>query len=151
MWGPRLLIPGVIPAVAAVGLWRQGKSKFASAVMCALFVLGAAVNLPAMLVGAGAKLADHPPPQLGPKPLRQWSLAVAAVTSPSTLQAADLSLWQVKAVHRIDGRAGLLLTGAISCVLLAGATLSLYRICKGLRDAVPVTHSVTTGNSEASF
>lgn len=139
MWGPRLLIPGVIPAVAAVGLWRQGKSRFASVVMCALFVLGAAVNFPAMLVGAGAQLADQPPPQFGPNPLRQWSLAVSAVTSTSTLQAADLSLWQVKAVHRLDGRVGLLLSCAISCVLLAGAALSLYRIYGGLIDAAPVT------------
>jgi hypothetical protein len=130
MWGPRQLIAAVIPAVAAVGLWREPKSKFGGILVCALFVLGAVVNFSALLVGAGAQLADQPPPRFGPDPFRQFTLALAAMT----LQGTEPSIWQVKAMHLISGRVGLLLTTAISVVLASGAALSVYQIYRSVQD-----------------
>ena len=135
-WGPRLLIPGLVPAVAAVGLWRQEGSRRAALTVLALFVLGAVVNIPAMLIGTGAQLADHPRPQFGPHPFRQLQLATAAVLSPiDAFRGAEFPLWQVKALRMLDGTAGALLITGISVGLVVAAAFAFYQIHRNVRSA----------------
>ena len=58
-WGPRLLIPGLMPAIAAVGPWlvRTGQRRAAAL----LFALGFGLSLPALIVPTQAQQLEADP------------------------------------------------------------------------------------------
>ena len=56
-WGPRLLIPGLVPAIAAVGPWLVRPARWRVAAL--LFALGVAVSLPAVLVPTQAQQLER--------------------------------------------------------------------------------------------
>jgi hypothetical protein len=145
-WGPRLLIPALLPLVAAVGPWLERRVRWGAAVL--LFAVGLVVSFPALIVSTQTQQIDEPPisleelwkghymatqPLRSPQPLRQAQL-VLPVARYSLEHAFErptdgrnylryLSLWQLGAT-RVMGRAGLLfavtLTGLLlSCVLFA--------------------------------
>ena len=61
-WGPRLLLPGVIPALAAIGPWLSNATHRRAAVV--LFAAGLLVSFPALIVSTQAQQFEvrSPPP-----------------------------------------------------------------------------------------
>ena len=69
-WGPRLVIPGVALALVTLGPWigeHGGRMRVAGA----LFALGFALSLPAVLAPAGVQLLDRRADVDGPQIVRQ--------------------------------------------------------------------------------
>jgi hypothetical protein len=130
-WGPRLLIPGLVPAFAAIGPWLSSQRR--RQVAAILLAVGFLVSAPALVVSTQAQQLDTPQPAVGPGIVRQAEL-VGPVTGHTVeqLYAADrdgrnylryLSVWQVGAA-RVFGRPGLLLALVGTLVLLAGVLWS---------------------------
>jgi len=133
-WGPRLLIPGVMPAMAALGPWIEAPRNRKLAI--ALFVVGFAVSAPAVAVSTQIQQLDVPspaggvwPPDMGlPTVGRQAELVpVAAAYTVNHLYERRndgrnylryLTFWQL-GVARVFGRAGLAAALAASLVLIA--------------------------------
>jgi hypothetical protein len=108
-WGPRLVIPGVALLLATLGPWI-GEHPVRMRTAGALFALGFALSLPAVLGPAGAQLLDRRADVDGPQIVRQVgmlprlardSFASASVRDPG---AGDyrrhLALWQVGIVRQ---------------------------------------------------
>jgi hypothetical protein len=140
-WGPRLLIVGITPAIAAVGAWCDGSRRRRNCA-AALFLLGSLVSAPAMIVSTRAQQLDDPPPVVGPSVFRQYQLiAPTAASSVRHLYEYNvgmnrqyINLWQVSAA-RVMGRKGLLLAVLVSAgllVLIGISVRSLRRIFEGL-------------------
>src|SRR5512138_3141026 len=58
-WGPRLLIPGLIPAIAAVGPWLDRSSR--ERIVALLFFSGFVVSFPALIVSTQTQQRELPP------------------------------------------------------------------------------------------
>lgn len=137
-WGPRLLLVGMIPAVASAGPWCDGSRRRRNAV-AALFVLGAIVSAPAMIVRTTAQQLDDPLPSVGPSVVRQYQLIVptAAYTIRHLFEFKRgmnreyLSLWQVN-VARVMGPRGVWLALFLSIGLLAATGLSANALRRAL-------------------
>ena len=127
-WGPRLLIIGVVPAIAAIAPWCEG-SVLRKRLVAGLFVLGSLASAPAMIVSTMAQQLDQP--TSGPGIVRQYELI-----RPTTAYTLNhlyeykpgmnreyLNLWQVNAV-RLLGRPGVALAALLSGALLLGAGAS---------------------------
>ena len=132
-WGPRLLLPGVIPAVAALGPWLDGPLRRQLAI--GLLTLGFLVSAPAVAVSTQVQQMDVPPPVGGiwppdlglPRIDRQAELvpATAAYTLTHLFDRKDdgrnylryLTFWQL-ALARVFGPRGLLIALGASLVLL---------------------------------
>jgi SAM-dependent methyltransferase len=82
-WGPRLLLPGLVPAIALIGPWISSELRRTTVLL--LFGLGALVSLPTLLVSTQAQqleVASPPPwthylatqPLASPSVARQWTL-----------------------------------------------------------------------------
>jgi len=71
-WGPRLIVPGVVVALALVGPWI-GTSATRLRAAAALFAVGFVLSFAAVLAPAGAQLLDHPTGK-GPEIARQVQL-----------------------------------------------------------------------------
>jgi hypothetical protein len=132
-WGPRLLLPGVIPAVAPVARW-MAESDFRRRTVATLLVLGFLISLPGVVMSTRAQLLRNPPPR-GPSVLRQYSLIPggARFTAEHLYELRDprryLDLWQV-GLARSAGRPGLLLALALSVPLVMGAGLAGFRLTR---------------------
>ena len=138
-WGPRLLIPGLVPAVSAVGPWLDRSSRLRVAAL--LLAVGFAVSLPALVVPTQAQQLDGPPrsheelwrghymrtqPLASPSVLRQLQLVIptARYSVQHAYEGLDdgrnylryLSLWQVGAT-RVMRRTGLLVSLTITPLL----------------------------------
>lgn len=131
VWGPRLLIPGLVPAIASISTWAEG-GRARAAVLATLVLFGAALNAPGALVDVGAQLTDRPRPVEGPRIDRQLALVPDAVgyTAEHLFDRSGidrsryLDLWQVKAAREWGPRgwiAALVTTG----VLMGGGAVSL--------------------------
>ena len=132
-WGPRLLLPGVPPAVAALGPWLDRPLNRNLAI--GLLVLGFAVSAPAVAVSTQIQQMDVPPPAGGvwppdlglPRVGRQAELVpvTAAYTLTHLFERNQdgrnylryLTFWQV-ALARVFGRSGLLIAMAASLALI---------------------------------
>ncbi|MGH2943962.1 MAG: hypothetical protein ACRDLN_14435, partial [Solirubrobacteraceae bacterium] len=109
-WGPRLLIPGVALVLVALGPWI-GTSRSRLQLAAALFALGFALSLAAVLGPAGAQLLDRAPGTDGPQIVRQYrelpKLARGSIDAAADRSARDadyrrhLALWQANAVRRL--------------------------------------------------
>jgi len=129
-WGPRLLIPGVVLVLVAVGPWigtNARRWKLASA----LFALGFALSFSAVLAPPGAQLLDRRPGTDGPQIVRQYR-ELPQLTKRSVDGATDraarggdyrryLSPWQANLLREVGTAAALpalLGTVALLAVLL---------------------------------
>jgi len=141
-WGPRLLLPGVPPAVAALGPWVDKPFKRYLAV--GLLILGFAVSAPAVAISTQIQQLDVPPPAGGvwppdaglPRIGRQAELVpvTAAYTvkhlydrNPDGLnQLRYLTFWQL-GLARVFGRSGLFAAMAVSLLLVFAAAWAASR------------------------
>lgn len=137
-WGPRLLIPGIVPALSAIAPWadRVGRRSRRLVVVAVLFGLGALVSAPSLVIGGGAQLADDPPPSEGPRIIRQAQLVpeTVAYTLDHPFEDTDardpsrtLDLWQFALAWQL-GPPGLLASAVVSCVLVGGVVFGLRRL-----------------------
>jgi hypothetical protein len=107
-WGPRLIIPGVVVALALLGPWI-GTNRTRVRLAAALFAAGFVLSFSAVLAPAGAQLLDRPVAR-GPGIVRQVELLPeltrrSARARDSTAARNDdyrryLALWQAGAVRR---------------------------------------------------
>lgn len=142
-WGPRLLLPGLIPAAAAVAPWMGG-SPWRRRSVVALLLLGLLVSLPGVLVSTRAQLLRDPPAR-GPSVTRQYALlpGSARFTVEHLYGSRDprryIDTWQV-GLARTAGRPGLLAAAGLSLCLLTVAGISASQVVRRLR--VPTSHPV---------
>jgi hypothetical protein len=148
-WGPRLLLPGLVPAIAAIGPWISTRSR--KRVAALLLAAGFLVSFPALIVSTQAQQLEVPPvpPEthyLDTQPLSSPSVGRQFELIPSrtrysvehlyedhpggTEHLRSLSLWQL-GMARVMGRAGLALGAAGTVLLLSIVVVALHR----LRDA----------------
>ena len=141
-WGPRLLLPGLAPAVAALGPWLDKPLNRKLAI--GLLILGFAVSAPAVAVSTQIQQMDVPPPAGGvwppdlglPRIGRQAELVpvTAAYTLTHLFDRKDdgrnylryLTFWQL-GLARVLGPRGLLMASAASLVLFRMAMWSAAR------------------------
>ena len=120
-WGPRLLLPGVIPSMVLLSPLTKKERRVGIGLLAAGFVVSAST----ILVPTRAQQLDHPLPSVGPGILRQYRLIPAATRySVDHLRNATpgdsrryLSLWQVNLGQ--FGTKGLMAGVAGSLILLA--------------------------------
>jgi hypothetical protein len=152
-WGPRLLLPALPAAIAALGPWIENAVNRRLAV--GLFVVGFAVSAPAVAVSTQVQQLDVPrpaggvwPPDMGlPKIGRQAELVpvTAAYTLTHLYERNDdgrnylrcLTFWQT-GLARNFGRRGLLVALAASLVLLVIALWSVQQ-CGLAYQTLPTT------------
>ena len=130
-WGPRLLLPGVIPTMLLLAPLTRKERRLGIGLLAVGFVVSAST----ILVSTRAQQSDHPLPSVGPSILRQYQL-VPAVTryTVDLLQKAHTlgdslrysPLWQVNL--RQFGTKGLLAGIAGSLVLLAALVVVARRV-----------------------
>jgi SAM-dependent methyltransferase len=161
-WGPRLLLPGLVPAVAAIGPWVSSVGRLRAAT--ALFAAGCLVSLPALLVSTQAQqleVASPPPwthyldtqPLASPSIARQFTLLAPTIRYSAAHLYEDrgdgknnlrsLALWQF-AIARALGRTGVALALAGTAFLSAVAVASFARL-RGAYRSVP--ESTTAGDT----
>jgi hypothetical protein len=132
-WGPRLVIPGVVLALALVGPWL-GRDRARLRIAAALFAAGFVLSLPAVLAPAGRQLLERPP-GVGPRIDRQYAdlpqLARASARAARSTAARDddyrrhLALWQAGLTRQLGPRG--LLPAALGTLLLAAALVAVAR------------------------
>ena len=128
-WGPRLLLPGVIPTMLLLSPLTRKERRVGIGLLAAGFVVSAST----ILVSTRAQQLDHPPPSVGPSVLRQYQLlpTVTGFTVDHLQKVTPgdsrryLSLWQVNL--RQFGTKGLLAAVAGSLILLAALVVAIRR------------------------
>lgn len=159
-WGPRLLLPGLIPALAAIGPWASTGSRRMMTVL--ILVGGTAVSLPAFILSPESQLLEvsPPPPEthfLDSQPLsspsvtRQMALLPGAVRYSIAHPYEDrrdglnrlrtLSLWQLGAMRAL-GRQGLIAGAAGTTLLLLSAAAAGRKVRISFREIVQSERSV---------
>ena len=151
-WGPRLLIPALIPALAAIGPWvyTTGRRK----AVAGLFATGLLVSVPALIVPTQAQQLEVPPVPpsthvLDTQPLSSPSVHRQLALVPSTVRYSIenryggpddgfnylryLSLWQFGAARVLGPRALAAAAGA-SALLVGMAFVALRRLRPLLGD-----------------
>ncbi|MEA2218825.1 MAG: hypothetical protein QOJ35_1451 [Solirubrobacteraceae bacterium] len=142
-WGPRLVLPGVVVVLAALGPWIGAHASRARTA-AALFALGYLLSLPAVIAPAGAQLL-HPDPRAdGPQISRQVR-EVPHLTRDSLHAVGDraarggdyrlyLAPWQA-GISRQLGAAGVVLAAVGTIVLLAALLRVAGPLARRLRRA----------------
>lgn len=151
-WGPRLLLPGLVPAIASIGPWLSTRIRFRMTAL--LIALGFVVSFPALIVSTQTQQLEVPrvPPEahfLDTQPLaspsipRQWELIVptSRYSVEHRYEGRDdgrnylryLSLWQFGAM-RVFGRAGLLVAIGGTVLLLAVIAFGFLKLRAAVRD-----------------
>lgn len=134
-WGPRLVLPALIPVLAVLAVWIRGSAR-RQWVVVALAVAGLLVNLPAVIVPVHAQQLDETQ-RRGPSLVRQVEL-IGPTTSNTFrhLPSRDaepgahrkyLYLWQANARREL-GLPGLLLSVLLSLGLVALSVVSFRRL-----------------------
>jgi hypothetical protein len=134
-WGPRLLLPALIPVLPVLAVWIRG-SATKQRVVIGLAVAGLLVNLPAVIVPVHAQQLDKTQ-RRGPSLVRQIELiGPTTSTTFNHLPSADaepgahrkyLYFWQANARREL-GIAGLALSVLLSVGLVALALATLGRL-----------------------
>jgi SAM-dependent methyltransferase len=153
-WGPRLLLPALIPATATIGPWLSTTRRRKAATV--LFATGLLVSLPALIVPTQAQQLEVPPVPpsthvLDTQPLSSPSVHRQFALVPSTVRYSVanryggpddgfnylryLSLWQFGAARVLGPRALAAAVGA-SVLLLGMAFVALRRLRPLLRDSL---------------
>ena len=151
-WGPRLLLPGVLPALAAIGPWLSDRRR--ERVAAVLFGLGFLVSVPAIIVSPRAQTLEvtAPPPEThfldtqplySPSVIRQYELiptkVAYSIAHPYEEQPdgqnhlRTLSLWQIGAM-RILGSGGVVVGVAGTAALALVAGVGFRRLRQALED-----------------
>jgi hypothetical protein len=155
-WGPRLLLPGLVPTIAGIGPWLVGRGRRYVAAL--LFALGLFVSLPALLVPTQAQQLELPrvpwqvlreghflptQPLTSPSPLRQLQLV-----GPTTRYSLEhwneglddgrnylryLSLWQL-GLSRVFQLRGLLVSLTITLLLVLLLLISARKVRAALEQ-----------------
>jgi len=132
-WGPRLLLPGVVPAIPAIAPWLDEGGRGRRVAAAVLVTLGFLVSAPAVLISSRAQLLDHPPAR-GPDVIRQYELVPSTVSfTIRHLQVEGVrseryvDLWQIRAIRLAGGGAAAVAT-AISAALLALGAVAAVRL-----------------------
>jgi hypothetical protein len=132
-WGPRLLLPGVIPALPAIAPWIDRGGGARRVAVAALLALGFLVSVPAVLVSSRAQLLAQPPAR-GPDVIRQYDLVpetvgftIRHVHQEGVRSERYVDLWQVRAI-RLAGGAGAGVAVVVSCGLAAVGAVSAVRL-----------------------
>lgn len=121
-WGPRLILPGVLPLLILLASLPRGEQRIAGG----LFVVGFLVSASTIIVPTQAQQLDHPAPQAGPSIIRQYQLAPEVISytaeHPSASRGAGshrryLYLWQTN-FYREFGKKGLAGAGVGTLILL---------------------------------
>ena len=162
-WGPRLLLPGVIPAIAAIGPWLSSATRLRAAAL--LFAAGFLVSFPAMIVSTQAQQFEVPSPPrwthyldtqplASPSVLRQWELIPTNVRysldhlyedqGDGKNNLRSLSLWQF-GVIRVLGWPGIAVSAAGTAILLIIAIGSYRKLRPLVREVVKVDHYPPVG------
>ncbi len=140
-WGPRLLLPGLVPLLAILAPWA-GRSRRRLRLLATAFAAGLIVSLATVIVSTEAQQLDHPVPTPGPKIVRQAELIPATISR--TIDSAANSgggqgkhrlyanTWQV-GVLRTAGWSGFAAAMLITLFLLAGAVLGALSLRSALR------------------
>lgn len=152
-WGPRLLLPGLIPALAAIGPWLSNPARLRAATL--LLGLGSVVSFPALIVSPEAQTLEvrPPPPEthfLATQPLSSPSVTRQFELIPTNLAYSvahpyearpdgsnhlrTLSLWQLGTM-RVLGTPGLLLSAVGTGLLLLIAAAGYRRLRPAIREA----------------
>ncbi len=139
-WGPRLVIPGVALVLVAIGPWI-GEHVLRLRVAAALFALGFALSLAAVVAPAGAQLIGRHAGTDGPQIVRQVTLLPrlagnsADATGDRRTRDADyrrfLGLWQANVLRKL-GSSGWLFAVLGTGVLLAALVTVVRRLFAGL-------------------
>ncbi|HEY3208609.1 MAG TPA: hypothetical protein VGL18_02280 [Actinomycetota bacterium] len=146
LWGPRLLIPGVIPALASIASWADaGRARAKRTAVLLFFAFGALVSAPALVAPIGALLAQPNPPERGPSVIGTCELLPDAVDFTAhhlyerNVRDASLylPLWQV-ALARRTGHAGALLALGVSVLLLLASIFAARGVRVSAQRAPPV-------------
>jgi hypothetical protein len=145
-WGPRLLLPGIIPAIAAIGPWLSTATRRGAATT--LFAFGLLVSFPALIVSTQAQQFEvrSPPPWthfLPTQPLASPSVERQfALIMPNARYTIDhlyedegdgknnlrsISVWQFGVIRAL-GRVGLVVSLAGTALLLVIARWSYRRL-----------------------
>lgn len=153
-WGPRLLIPAVVPALAALAVWlEQGRSS--AWLLAAVLALGLAVSAPAVVVSSTAQWIDVPR-STSPTVGRQYELVVPA-SDYSVEHVGDrgrndyrryLSFWQIGLLREL-GWAGLLIAVPLSAMLALAAALSARALRRSLAHAEDSSGSANESRERA--
>jgi hypothetical protein len=145
VWGPRLLLPGIIPALAGVAPWIDSGRRWRRLAVVGLLAAGFAVTAPFLVVPHGAQLALIAEGKLGavgPGVSEQYRLIVpvlretrAGIGQPLE-RRADIdrfaALWQVMAIKEL-GQSGAIVAILGSASLLGLAMLSGRMIWRDVR------------------
>jgi SAM-dependent methyltransferase len=173
-WGPRLLLPGIVPALAAFGPWLSNRPRVRTAGV--LFGLGFVVSFPALIVSPRAQTLEvrPPPPEThffdtqplySPSVVRQFELIPAKIAysvahpyeeRPGAMNnLRTLSLWHLGTM-RVLGTAGLYVSAAVTGLLLLIATAGYRRLRPAIGEAereaahLDGTDATATGYSGAA-
>lgn len=132
-WGPRLLLPGIIPVLALLAPWADSYRRRIH-VLAACFAFGAIVSAPTLIVSTRAQQLDPDPGS--PGILRQYELVAPTVRYTAQhlfdyeqgrgLNYRYINTWQF-GVLRVVGPKGLLLVLPTSGVLLSAAVYGAWR------------------------
>ena len=150
-WGPRLLLPAVLLAVAVIGPWMTTVRRTRVAIV--LFTAGFLISLPALVVSTQTQQLETPavPPEThvldtqplaSPSIVRQFELVVpvARYSIAHRYDGEDdglnylryLSLWQFGAMREL-GRAGLAIGLVGTATLALGMALAGRRLLTAVR------------------
>jgi hypothetical protein len=153
-WGPRLLLPGLVPAIAAIGPWISTRTR--QRVAALLLAAGFLVSSPALIVSTQAQqleVAPVPPethfldtqPLSSPSVGRQFQLIPSRVRYSvehlyedhpgGTEHLRSVSLWQL-GMARVMGRTGLALGAAATVALLSLVAVAFQRLRGAARQLV---------------
>lgn len=129
-WGPRYLLPAVVPLCAAIGPWITNERRTRLAL--AAFAIGFVITLPTLLVSSRAQQLDPEPGQKSPSPSRQFALIDSTVrhtlSKPYAYEPGrgtyyqSVSTWQVGAARLLQRRG--VAIGALGSIGLAGAAVA---------------------------
>jgi SAM-dependent methyltransferase len=154
-WGPRLLLPAILLAVAVIGPWLTSVRRTRAAAL--LFAAGFVISLPALVVSTQTQQLETPPvppethfldtqPLASPSIIRQLELvAPVAEYSVEHRYAGDddglnylryLSLWQFGAMREL-GRAGLAIGLVGTATLVMAVAVAGRRLLTAVRAAGP--------------
>jgi len=141
VWGPRPLIPAVIPAIVAIAPWanRLGTRRV---LVSSLFLIGFLISAPTLIVSQRAQLISHPP-QYGPSVIRQFRLVPETLrfTREHLLDASArnqryeryVNTWQVSLI-RLAGLRGILFASVLSLTLATMALVCAHRALRTIRQ-----------------
>jgi len=140
-WGPRLLLPGLVPFLVILAPWA-GRSRQRARLLATALAAGLIVSFATVIVPTQAQQLDRPPPRHGPEIVRQAALIPTTIRRTIHSAAGDhahggnhrryVNTWQV-GVLRDTGWSGFAAASVVTFFLLAGAAFGAVSLRSALR------------------